>query len=159
MYRKESEGWFKHIDFILIDMICLQVAFYLAYVLKGLGVNPYADLVYRNMAMVLEFADLAAMFMLDTLTHVTLRGRYRELIATAGNVLAVGLIGSAYLFFMQEGAAFSRLMFGIALVLYFVFAYASRFAWKKVLASGKWERNCRSLLIVTTKWGADNFWT
>ena len=44
MYRKESEGWFKHIDFILIDMICLQVAFYLAYVLKGLGVNPYADL-------------------------------------------------------------------------------------------------------------------
>ena len=151
MYRKESEGWFKHIDFILIDMICLQVAFYLAYVLKGLGVNPYADLVYRNMAMVLEFADLAAMFMLDTLTHVTLRGRYRELIATAGNVLAVGLIGSAYLFFMQEGAAFSRLMFGIALVLYFVFAYASRFAWKKVLASGKWERNCRSLLIVTTK--------
>lgn len=116
MYRKESEGWFKHIDFILIDMICLQVAFYLAYVLKGLGVNPYADLVYRNMAMVLEFADLAAMFMLDTLTHVTLRGRYRELIATAGNVLAVGLIGSAYLFFMQEGAAFSRLMFGITLV-------------------------------------------
>lgn len=151
MYRKESEGWFKHIDFILIDMICLQVAFYLAYVLKGLGVNPYADLVYRNMAIVIEFADLAAMFMLDTLTHVTLRGRYRELIATAGNVLAVGLIGSAYLFFMQEGAAFSRLMFGIALVLYFVFAYASRFAWKKVLASGKWERNCRSLLIVTTK--------
>lgn len=151
MYRKESEGWFKHIDFILIDMICLQVAFYLSYVLKGLGVNPYADLVYRNMAIVLEFADLAAMFMLDTLTHVTLRGRYRELIATAGNVVAVGLIGSAYLFFMQEGAAFSRLMFGIALVLYFVFAYASRFAWKKVLASGKWERNCRSLLIVTTK--------
>lgn len=89
MYRKESEGWFKHIDFILIDMICLQVAFYLAYVLKGLGVNPYADLVYRNMAIVIEFADLAAMFMLDTLTHVTLRGRYRELIATAGNVLAV----------------------------------------------------------------------
>ena len=151
MYRKESEGWFKHIDFILIDMICLQVAFYLSYVLKGLGVNPYADLVYRNMAIVLEFADLAAMFMLDTLTHVTLRGRYRELIATAGNVVAVGLIGSAYLFFMQEGAAFSRLMFGIALVLYFVFAYASRFAWKKVLASCKWERNCRSLLIVTTK--------
>ena len=31
MYRKESEGWFKHTDFILIDMICLQIAFYLAY--------------------------------------------------------------------------------------------------------------------------------
>ena len=24
MYRKESEGWFKHTDFILIDMICTE---------------------------------------------------------------------------------------------------------------------------------------
>lgn len=151
MYRKESEGWFKHIDFILIDTICLQVAFYLAYVLKGLGVNPYADLVYRNMAIVLEFADLATMFMLDTLCHVTQRGRYRELIATLGNVAVVGLLGIAYLFVMQEGEAFSRLMLGITLVLYFVFSYVTRFIWKKVLASGKWEKNCRSLLIVTTK--------
>ena len=43
MYRKESEGWFKHTDFILIDMICLQIAFYLAYLIKGLGINPYND--------------------------------------------------------------------------------------------------------------------
>ena len=41
MYRKESEGWFKHIDFIIIDMICLQVAFCLAYVLRRLGINPF----------------------------------------------------------------------------------------------------------------------
>lgn len=82
MYRKESEGWFKHTDFILIDMICLQIAFYLAYLIKGLGINPYNDLVYRNMAIVLEFADLATMFMLDMLHHVAQRGRYRELIAT-----------------------------------------------------------------------------
>ena len=85
MYRKESEGWFKHTDFILIDMICLQIAFYLAYLIKGLGINPYNDLVYRNMAIVLELADLVTMFMLDMLHHVTQRGRYRELIATAGN--------------------------------------------------------------------------
>lgn len=84
MYRKESEGWFKHTDFILIDMICLQIAFYLAYLIKGLGINPYNDLVYRNMAIVLELADLVTMFMLDMLHHVTQRGRYRELIATVG---------------------------------------------------------------------------
>ena len=93
MYRKESEGWFKHTDFILIDMICLQIAFYLAYLIKGLGINPYNDLVYRNMAIVLELADLVTMFMLDMLHHVTQRGRYRELIATVGNVAAVGLFG------------------------------------------------------------------
>ena len=151
MYRKESEGWFKHTDFILIDMICLQIAFYLAYLIKGLGINPYNDLVYRNMAIVLELADLVTMFMLDMLHHVAQRGRYRELIATVGNVVAVGLLGSAYLFVMQEGAAYSKMTFGITLVLYFILSYTTRLAWKRVLASGKWDRNRRSLLIVTTK--------
>mgnify|MGYP001031392381 CR=1 FL=1 len=150
MYRKESEGWFKHIDFILIDMICLQIAFCLAYVLKGLGINPYANLVYRNMAIVLELADLATMFMLDTLHHVTQRGYYREMIATIGNVAAVGLLGIAYLFVIQEGTAYSRLTFGITLVLYLVLSYGARLVWKRVLASGKWDTNSRSLLIVTT---------
>ena len=44
------------------------------------------------MAIVLELADLVTMFMLDMLHHVTQRGRYRELIATVGNVAAVGLL-------------------------------------------------------------------
>lgn len=141
MYRKESEGWFKHTDFILIDMICLQIAFYFAYLLKGLGINPYNDLVYRNMAIVLELADLATMFMLDMLHHVAQRGRYRELIATVGNVAAVGLLGSAYLFVMQEGAAYSRMTFGITLVLYFILSYTTRLGWKRLLASGKLGKN------------------
>lgn len=27
MYRKDSEGWLKHFDFLVLDMLCLQVAF------------------------------------------------------------------------------------------------------------------------------------
>ena len=41
MYRKDSTGWIKHVDFIILDLICLQVAFVLAYVLSGYGANPY----------------------------------------------------------------------------------------------------------------------
>lgn len=29
MYRKDSEGWLKHTDFIILDMICLQLAYVL----------------------------------------------------------------------------------------------------------------------------------
>lgn len=41
MYRKDSTGWIKHVDFIILDLICLQVAFVLAYALSGYGANPY----------------------------------------------------------------------------------------------------------------------
>lgn len=150
MYRKETEGWFKHIDFILIDMICLQLAFWLAYVLRGNGINPYADLVYRNMAIVLELADLAVIFILDSLQHVMQRGRYREFVSTAGNVLAVGFLGIAYLFVIHEGSSYSRVTFALTLVLYFVLSYFTRLIWKQILKSGKWDANCRSLMIITT---------
>lgn len=34
MYRKEADGWMKHLDFIVLDMVCLQIAFILAYLLR-----------------------------------------------------------------------------------------------------------------------------
>lgn len=36
MYRKDSEGWLKHADFIVLDMICLQLAYILAYKTFGI---------------------------------------------------------------------------------------------------------------------------
>ena len=53
MYRESAKGWMKHIDFIAIDLICLQVAFCIAYVIRHGFANPYAQPLYRNMAFVL----------------------------------------------------------------------------------------------------------
>ena len=27
MYRKKGRGWTKHIDFMLLDVLCMQIAF------------------------------------------------------------------------------------------------------------------------------------
>lgn len=70
MYRKDTDGWLKHWDFILLDMICLQLAFVLAYGLSGYGFNPYQTMIYRNMSIYIEVADLAVLFLLGTLRNV-----------------------------------------------------------------------------------------
>ena len=49
MYRKDSEGWLKHTDFIILDMICLQLAYVLAYAISGYGFNPYEKENYGTM--------------------------------------------------------------------------------------------------------------
>ena len=49
MYRKDSEGWLKHTDFIILDMICLQLAYVLAYAISGYGFNPYEKEDHENM--------------------------------------------------------------------------------------------------------------
>ena len=48
MYRKDLEVWLKHVDFIVLDMICLQLAFLLAYALRRIGVNLYSDILSRS---------------------------------------------------------------------------------------------------------------
>ena len=46
MYRKDSEKWLKHLDFIALDMICLQLAVMFAYAIRGYGMNVYGDILY-----------------------------------------------------------------------------------------------------------------
>ena len=58
MYRKNANGWLKHIDFIILDMICLQIAFVVAYFIKNGNIHLYNNFLYRNMAIILEVADL-----------------------------------------------------------------------------------------------------
>lgn len=49
MYEKKSHGWYKHKDFILLDLICLFLAFLLAHFIR---VHSYINLIdngiYRN---------------------------------------------------------------------------------------------------------------
>ena len=58
MYKKGSKGWLKHFDFILLDMICLQIAFLLAYVIRHDSGSPYIVPLYRNMAIFMELLDI-----------------------------------------------------------------------------------------------------
>lgn len=47
MYRKKGREWTKHVDFMLLDILCIQLAFIAAYIFRfGTG-NPYMDRDYR----------------------------------------------------------------------------------------------------------------
>ena len=74
MYRESAKGWMKHIDFIAIDLICLQVAFCIAYVIRHGFANPYAQPLYRNMAFVLLLIDSAVIFFGNAYSNATRRG-------------------------------------------------------------------------------------
>ena len=127
MYKKGSKGWLKHFDFILLDMICLQIAFLLAYVIRHDSGSPYIVPLYRNMAIFMELLDIVVMFFYETLSNVLKRGYFREFAATVKHVLLVELFSVLYLFTMQEGQAYSRTALYLTGVIYgcLVEAYAS----------------------------------
>lgn len=41
MYKKANLGWLKHWDFMILDLVCLQVAFISAYFIRHPVARPY----------------------------------------------------------------------------------------------------------------------
>ena len=151
MYRKDSEKWLKHLDFIILDMICLQMAFVLAYVIRRQGLNIYGNVLYRNMAIFLGFADLVVIFMAGIMKSVLKRGHYKEFVTTLEQAIVVGALAIAYLFMIQEGQSFSRMILITTVIIYLFLNYIVRELWKKSLHKKMANGGDRKLLIVTSK--------
>ena len=151
MYRKDSEGWLKHADFIVLDLICLQLAYVLAYAISGYGCNPYKILIYRNMAVFLELADLVVIFAYGTMKSVLKRGYYQDFVVTLKHSVMVGVLAVLYLFLIQQGQDFSRLTLILTTFIYLGISYIVRELWKRILRKQMKDGGERKLLIITSK--------
>ena len=152
MYKKSSTGWLKHLDFMVLDIICLQLAFVMGYFLRHHSFNPYGSPIYRNEAIVFALIQLMIMFFDDSFKNVMKRGYLVEIGMTVKNMVYIIVLGVFYLFLIQEGDQFSRATIMLTGVLYGMFSYLMRTGWKVVLkkrSSG--EHSGRSLLIITTE--------
>ena len=133
MRLNRTPGWIKHLDFILLDMLCLQVAFLLAHVTRHGWTNPYADDAYVNLNVIYILVDLVVLITNQTMKNVLKRGFYKEIVKTVKHVFLVVLIVSLYMFSVKAGSTYSRIMFYALAGIYAVLTYVVRLCWKKVL--------------------------
>lgn len=149
MYSKKTQGWKKHADFIFLDILCLNVAYVLAYITRHGLSNPYADSLYMNMAVVYTVTDFLVLIMNNTMKNVLKRGYYKELIQTAKHVFFVSVMISVFLFSLQRGQAYSRITFYLTAGYYAALAYPIRLLWKALLKSRK-DFGISAVFLVTT---------
>lgn len=150
MYKKNSNGWLKHIDFIFFDLLCVQIAFFISYVLRQENWNPYVVPLYRNMAIFVELADIIIIFLFESYKNVLKRGYYVEFIFSVKQAVMLILVASLYLITVQNGNEYSRIVLYLMGVFYCVLTYLMRIIWKKYLQSRMEEGGDRSLFIITT---------
>ena len=149
-YRKKAGGWLKHFDFIMLDMLCLQAAFMLAYTVRMGPSSPYSDGEYRGIGVLLLLADLVIVLLSGTFSGVLRRGHYEEFAAMLRHACLVEAIIIMYLFTARKNVDYSRFIIYLTGVLYVCIGYFARFLWKVWLLQRRAafaER--RSLLLVT----------
>ena len=151
MYERTATGWAKHLDFIVLDMICLEAAFLLAYMIRHGVHNPYCNVMYRNMGIVILFIDFALLLFMETLKDVMKRGTYREFTRTFRHAVIFMLVLSAYIFATQEGNSYSRVTIFVMCGIYFLLAYVTRLIWKKSVKKHGYVQTESSLLIISSE--------
>ena len=134
MYKKNAQGWLKHIDFIFWDILILQVSFVLGYMIRhGYGKWPYLQTDYRSLAIVLVVVDVLVAVLFSTMHNVMKRGYLKEFTASFKHVLLTLGIMTIYLFSTQEGDTYSRITLYLTAGFHLVLGYTVRVLWKPLV--------------------------
>jgi len=152
MYTKTRSSWVKHLDFIMIDLLCLQISYILSYMIYN-GVSlPYAVPIYLRIAFLLSFMDICIVFFTESYSGILRRGYLKEFKAVFkfNTILLASII--LYMFMIKQSAAYSRLVlftfWGVnCVVMYFVRIFTKRVLKFKI----KNNKNYEYLLLVTKK--------
>lgn len=150
MYKKNPQSWMKHLDFILIDLVILQISFWLACFTRR-GRIPVRSSSYLDMAIVLMLIDIVVIVFSDTLKDVLKRGYWQEFRATLENVFLVLLITIFYFFSTKRIAVYSRIVYYLLGMFYLILSYVGRLLWKQYLLRRGNKKGKRSILIVTSE--------
>lgn len=152
MNRKNDNGWLKHGDFILLDMLCMQISFIITYwIVSGFG-NPYAKTRYQYQAMVLVVSQVITILFTNQYSGILRRGIFKELLSVLKYMLLTLAIALVYLFLTKNSAVVSRLQYGLTSIWFIVIAVIIRQLNKKrIVLHNANIRNRRSVVLVTGK--------
>ena len=150
MYRKKTQGWLKHLDFLLLDIICLQLSFLLAYFIKNHSFDLYSSSSYQNMIIIMMLIDIIVAVFGESYKNILKKGYYRIFMTTLKHVGMVELLSVLYLFTIKESSSISRMVIYIHAILYLVISYFAKLCLKIIIKRIRSDWEGRSLLIITT---------
>ena len=133
MYKHSNLGWMKHLDFIILDEIALQLAFILAYAIRQGGGMPYTSQDYRLLAVLYAVADLLVAVLFSTMHNVLRRGYYQEFLHSLKQALLTFLGMTLFMFSSQTGDIYSRITVFLTAAFHLLLGYGLRLAWKPII--------------------------
>lgn len=126
MKIKSLQGWMKHWDFILIDLLTLQVCFILVYwILRGFG-NPYDNDAAKFQAMLLFSCQVLIILFSNNYSDILRRSKIDELFAIIRYIIGILILAFAFMFLMHNSGTASRLQIGFTSVAFLILCFIFR---------------------------------
>lgn len=105
MYRRKSSGIFRHMDFIALDIISIEISFVIAFIIRhGIRNNKVVLLkLYSNIAIIYMMISVIVALMASPYKQIDTRGHYKEFLCTVRYVTIVTMMQVVYLYMSQQG--------------------------------------------------------
>ena len=152
MYRRRKSAWQKHGDFMILDTVCLQLAYIISFCSRHGWVLVYSLQVYRNLAFVTVLAGILIGGLLENYKNILRRGYFEEFKKVVMEISLIIMVDFTFLFITQTSKIYSRIVITETWILGIILVYFARLLRKEYVRKrmrDKEKLDC--MLIVSTK--------
>lgn len=150
MHIKSKYSWMKHLDFIIIDAVLLNLSLILAYFIRTRNLKMFLFSQYRSIAIILTILHLCIVLFSSTYSDILYRGYFTEFKKVALHTLKLVIFSFVLLFLMGNIGETSRFILTAFPIFFLVFSYFVHILWKKfLLRTTKRGENIRQFVVVT----------
>ncbi len=150
MYIKSMKGWSKHLDFLILDVVMLELTLIISYGIRhAWSFVGFGD-IYKTLSFMLATASIVVGVMHESYHDILRRDYISECRQTILHVTIVEALLIAAAFFLKE-FSYSREVFLLLWVLGVILCVTGHCIWKQVLKAvviGRQTRK-RQVLLVT----------
>lgn len=154
MYKRNPQNWMKHWDFIVLDVLCQQVALIICFCIynwnHGRLLFPYSIPSYHTIGILLALLDVLVAILFNTMHNVIKRGYYQEAVQTLKQCLLVFGFLMSILFAMKVSIVYSRIILFATTIIHFLLGYLVRLAWKRKLKDSIGIKKTNKMLLVAS---------
>lgn len=152
MYKEMVKGWAKHIDFMLLDIFCLEIGFLLAYLYRNGFGNNNLPKIYERFMLMIVLIDICVVFFSSSYQGIVRRGYIKELKYSIIHCSAVTLGIITWMFMFKISVDYSRIIVGSMWVISTCLVYFARCILKKIVREKlRKDKELRKVMVVTTE--------
>lgn len=144
MQIKSKYSWMKHIDFMIVDLVSLFLAYIISYYLKFGNLDFAKNEEWTRYLFIVLVLSLIINFFTNPYSGILKRSYYMEIIRAFQLTIYNLLFAAAIFYSFKIGAVYSREMSFVMYGIYFLLSLILKFIWKKLIVSGR-------VVINTTK--------
>ncbi len=152
MYREKIPSWIKRFDFLLLDIIAIEIAFFAAYIIR----HGYDDVrmprVYAEVVVALMVISVIECIFFQSYANILKRNQYEEFKAVFKRVTYIMVLLVIYLYLTKNAEVYSRIVYVMTWEIGIIVTFLFRGIWKKVVNHILNDRDQKltSFIVVTT---------